>query len=243
MSVVDLLNTDISQTIVFKDVQERTTKGAKPIKYHTIPIATTNNNHFMFVLPKLWSFGVNEDTDFTGNVTGLSVTVCLSGTNAPTEGNLYVDKFKEIINLAKTYLTSDGVRMKLSRPNLCVDALDGMDKVITTRNEGCTMKLKIKQTSVASSTPATESLKDSHAKAIDAIFYDGNTLEETNPLLYTKKACHILPLVQLESIYVGGHNYTLQFKILECDIFPPKQKEFKRERLLHTARMTTAISS
>ena len=82
------------------------TKKGPPISYQRINISTTGKKELIFPTPKVFSFGVSENTDPTsGRVTGFVLPLVLQDRDGATkEEKLFIEKIEEIIEHCKDHV-------------------------------------------------------------------------------------------------------------------------------------------
>lgn len=107
-----------------------------PIVFRRIPIRIKNPDGTigpLILSPKnLFSFGVSENTNNNGVVTGYTLPLVLWNKDGkPTEEQkMFTDVLEELIEACKQHLIKDEIRKSVAKPTLTYGALDSLNKLI-----------------------------------------------------------------------------------------------------------------
>lgn len=203
---------NVSELVFSKPVTNTIpTKKGPPITYQRINISTKGKQELIFPTPKVFSFGVSENTDPTsGRINGYVLPLVLYDRDgASADENAFVKTLENIIEHCKDHV---------------LDNKDAIDKYDLTRGElkkiGNALywpSEKGKRIEGRSPILYSKLLTNKSRDKITSGFYDANTDEVLDPSTLIGKRCHVVAALKVESIFIG-RMITIQFKCREANI-------------------------
>jgi hypothetical protein len=193
---------------------ETNTVPNSSISYKRININSRNADgtvgELVLGTPRLFSFGVSENTDpATGKVNGYTMPLCLYTKDAPRdEEKQWVDGFNRIIEAIKDHVLAN--REEIGKYELEPSDLKKMNPLYWKKEKG---KIVEGQGPVLYA-KLIERKKDNK---ILSVFYDDSTGEEIEALSLIGKYCYANAAIKIESIYVGN-KVTVQVKLYEASV-------------------------
>ena len=193
-------------------------ENGPPIKYYRIPISTENDDGSCgeFVLPtsELFSFGVSENKNDSGKVTGYTLPLCLwNKEGASKTEKAFSDLLMRVCERVKDHLIINDVRRSIGRPDLEKSELKKLSNFLYFKKDeeknvlpgvGPILYPKLIESKKANKilTPISDS--------------DGNDLD---PRTLIGRKCLVRAVIKIESIYIGA-NPSIQIKLYEAEIRP-----------------------
>ena len=187
------------------------TKKGPPITYQRINITTKGKKELIFPTPKVFSFGVSENTDPTsGRVTGFVLPLVLfERDGASEEEKEFVETLEKIIEHCKNHVLDQ--KDELEKYDLTRGELKKIGNALYWPSE------KGKRIKGRSPVLYSKLLTNKSREKITSGFYDANTDEVLDPMTLIGKRCHVVAALKIESIFVG-RVITIQFKCREANI-------------------------
>ena len=185
------------------------TKKGQPITYQRINITTKGKKSLIFPTPKVFSFGVSENTDPTsGRITGYVLPFVLYDRDGETEEQKkFVTTLEKVIDECKTHVLS--VKDELGQHDLVKSDLRKIGNALYYKTE------KGKRVPDKSPVWYCKLLTNKTKDRIISSFYENDNA--VDPLEIVGKRCTVQGAVKVESIFVG-RVITIQFKCLEANI-------------------------
>jgi hypothetical protein len=161
----------------------------------------------VFSAPKnLFSFGIQELRDVSGNVSGYIMPISLWKKKEPTsEENQFIDVLQKIIEMSQ-----DQVQKYID------------DNVDTKRFSPLSFKKTEGVEEKKSPILYTKLIYNKKEQKISTLFIDENSNLEVSPLNILNKKCYITGAIKIESIFLGD-KVTLQIKLYEAIVRVIKQ--------------------
>jgi len=161
----------------------------------------------VFSAPKnLFSFGIQELRDASGNVSGYIMPISLWKKKEPTsEENQFIDVLQKIIEMSQ-----DQVQKYID------------DNVDTKRFSPLSFKKTEGVEEKKSPILYTKLIYNKKEQKISTLFIDENSNLEVSPLNILNKKCYITGAIKIESIFLGD-KVTLQIKLYEAIVRVIKQ--------------------
>lgn len=206
------INFDVSR-IIFSKAETNSVPNSS-ISYQRINISVKNSDgtigELVLDTPKLFSFGVSENTDpATSKVNGYTMPLCLYTKDAPKEEEVqWVEGFNRIMERIKEHVLD--VKDEIKKYDLDASDLKKFNPLYWKREKG---KIVEGQGPVLYA-KLIERKKDNK---IMSVFYDDSTGEEIDPLSLIGKYCYAHAAIKVESIYVGNR-VTAQVKLYEASV-------------------------
>ena len=187
------------------------TKKGPPITYQRINISTKGKQELIFPTPKVFSFGVSENTDPTsGRVTGYVLPLVLQNRDGATEEEqMFVDKLEQLIEHCKNHVLEH--KDELEKYDLTRGELKKIGNALYWPSE------KGKRIKGRSPVLYSKLLTNKNRDAITSGFYDATTDEALDAMTLLGKRCHVVAALKIESIFIG-RVITIQFKCREANI-------------------------
>jgi hypothetical protein len=205
-SVTDYNNYDVSNMVFSKEVKKEipSKTGSGPgIRFFRIPISTRNADgsisKLIFTPSDLFTFGVSENKNDTGLVTGYTLPLTLWNKDGPTDAQAaFIKTIENVIRACKDHLVS--VRKAIMKPSLTFDSLCDLDKLLY-------YKLDETGERVAGRGPAMYPklfTKNMNGEMnITTGFIDGNG-NDIDPIALIGKYGHTTPALFIDNIYIGA---------------------------------------
>ena len=207
------------------------TKKGPPITYQRINITTKGKKELIFPTPKVFSFGVSENTDPTsGRVTGFVLPLVLyERDGASEEEKEFVEMLEKIIEHCKNHVLDK--KDELEKYDLTRGELKKIGNALYWPSE------KGKRLQNRSPVLYSKLLTNKSREKITSGFYDANTDEVLDPMTLIGKRCHVVAALKVESIFIG-RVITIQFKCREANI---ELHNYGHQRLLPHKKVTTTL--
>ena len=223
---------DLNEMVFSKPVTNTIpTKKGPPITYQRINITTKGKKELIFPTPKVFSFGVSENTDPTsGRVTGFAMPLVLYDRDgASEEESEFVELLEKIIEHCKDHVLEN--KDDLEKYDLTRGELKKIGNALYWPSE------KGKRIQGRSPVLYSKLLTNKARDKITSGFYDANTDEVLDPMTLIGKRCHVMAALKIESIFIG-RVITIQFKCREVNI---ELHNSGRQRLLPHKKVTTKL--
>ena len=183
------------------------------VTFKRIPITTKNPDgtvgDLVLKTSRLFSFGLTENINMnTGKPDGYTVSLCLTGLDAPSEEEKhFLDTFNAICANGAKYILDH--RDDVNKYELVEADLRKFNPIYYKREKG-----KI----VEGSSPVlyAKVLQNKKTNAITSIFYDQNG-RDMDPMSLLNKQCHVTALIKFECIFIGS-KVSLQIKLQEAEV-------------------------
>lgn len=204
------------------------TKKGAPISYQRINISTKGQKELIFPTPKIFSFGVSENTDPTsGRITGYVLPLVLFDRDgASDEETQFVTTLEKIIEHCKNHVLEN--KDILEKYDLTRGELKKIGNALYWPSE------KGKRIEGKSPVLYCKLLVNKTKDRIISNFYDATTDEPLDPMTLVQKRCHVVCALKVESIFIG-RVITIQFKCREANV---EMHNFSNQRLLSTKPVT-----
>jgi len=204
------------------------TKTGPAISYQRIRISTKGKKELILPTPRLFSFGVSENTDpSSGRVTGYVMPIVLYNRDGATkEEKQFVQTLEAIIDCCRDHVLK--VKDSIEKYDLERSDLKKIGNALYYSLE------KGKRVPDKSPVLYSKLLTNKNKDAIVSSFYDMETDETLDPMNLLRKRCHVQAAVKVESIFIG-RVITIQFKCLEANV---QVHDFGRKRMLTTVKKT-----
>jgi len=223
---------DTKQMVFSKPVTNTIpTKKGPPITYQRINITTKGKKELIFPTPKVFSFGVSENTDPTsGRITGFVLPLVLfERDGASEEEKEFVETLEKIIEHCKNHVLDK--KDELEKYDLTRGELKKIGNALYYPSE------KGKRIKDRSPVLYSKLLTNKSREKITSGFYDANTDEVLDPMTLIGKRCHVVAALKVESIFIG-RVITIQFKCREANI---ELHNYGHQRLLAHKKVTTTL--
>jgi len=244
-----------SKNLVFSDpIMNEIVQGNQKIKNYRIYIGTKNpdstTGNLMVATEELFSFGVSENKNDKGDLTGYTMPVSLWNKTEPeavvAPKKLWLTKFQDVCDAVADHLVKKDVKRKIGKTDLEKSDLRKLGGIYwrkdketqeLLKDDGPTIYLKIKYFAA--------NAKTKRAAKVITIFVNKKT-DETIPILELMgKRMNVTSVIDIESVYIGA-KITLQIKVHEAIIDPvdQQQKRFltKRASMLSGVSTSSAVN-
>jgi hypothetical protein len=188
------------------------------IKYYRIPISTENDDgsfgEFVLSTSELFSFGVSENKNDSGKVTGYTLPLCLWNKEGASKAEKALsDLLSRICERVKDHLIQDEVRRSIAKKDLERSDLKTLGNFLYFKKDdegnvlpgvGPILYPKLIESKKANKllTPMSD--------------VDGNELD---PRSLIGRMCWVRAAVKIESIYIGAKP-SIQIKLYEAEVRP-----------------------
>jgi hypothetical protein len=206
------------------------------IKYHRIPISTENEDgsfgEFVLSTTELFSFGVSENKNDSGKVTGYTLPLCLWNKEGASKAEKsFSDLLVRVCDRVKDHLILDDVRRSIGQKDLERSDLKKLGNFLYFKKDG--------EKNIIPGVGPILYPKLIESKKANKILtpmsdVDGNELD---PRTLIGRMCWVRAVVKIESIYVGA-NPSIQIKLYEAEIRP---LESGVKRLLQRPKAESAV--